>query len=243
MVEELRAISERHDYGRSLRDRAPLENHADWSPGPTRKDPVALIEQQNDDRIPWLIPVRRARMSLSPFAFFRGSARIMAYDLADSPISGVDTQICGDAHLANFGVYASPERRLVFDLNDFDETLPGPWEWDVKRLAASFVLAGRHNGLGTKETRRVTERVVRTYRKAMNKFAGMRVVDVWNTLIERRSSCLASERPRRRTVDTPSVSLPKKSMGRIASAASLRCLFLFGTLETSRTVMTSAPRR
>ena len=184
MAKKIRTASERYDYGKSLRERTPLESHAQWSPDGARKDPVALIEEQNEDRIPWLIPVRRARMSASAFAFYRGSARIMAHDLADSPASGIHTQICGDAHLANFGVFASPERRLVFDLNDFDETLPGPWEWDVKRLAASFVLAGRHNGLDAKDTRKVAERVVRTYRKAMKEFAAMRVVDIWNTLIE-----------------------------------------------------------
>ena len=184
MSEETRTTTDRYDYGRSLREQTPLDSHAEWSPGSERRDPVTLIEEQNDDRISWLIPVRRARMSLSPFAFFRGSARIMADDLANSPVSGISAQICGDAHLANFGVYASPERRLVFDLNDFDETLPGPWEWDIKRLAASFVLAGRHNGLDTRETRKVTERVVRTYRKAMKSFADMRVIDIWNTLIE-----------------------------------------------------------
>ena len=184
MAKKIRTASERYDYGKSLRERTPLESHAQWSPDGARKDPVALIEEQNEDRIPWLIPVRRARMSASAFAFYRGSARIMAHDLADSPVSGIHTQICGDAHLANFGVFASPERRLVFDLNDFDETLPGPWEWDVKRLAASFVLAGRHNGLDAKDTRKVAERVVRTYRKAMKEFAAMRVVNIWNTLIE-----------------------------------------------------------
>ena len=180
----MKTASERYDYGKSLRKQTPLDSHAEWSPDPRRKDPVALIEEQNEDRIPWLIPVRRARMSVSPFAFYRGTARIMAHDLAASPVSSINTQICGDAHLANFGAYASPERRLVFDLNDFDETLPGPWEWDVKRLAASFVLAGRHNGLSAKQARKVTERAVRSYRQAMEKMAGMRVVDIWNSLIE-----------------------------------------------------------
>ena len=179
-----RTPNERYEYGRSLRGKAPLESHAEWSPDSEREDPVSLIENQNENRLPWLVPVRRARMSVSPFTFFRGGARIMAHDLATTPVSGLQTQICGDAHLANFGVYASPERRLVFDLNDFDETLPGPWEWDVKRLAASFALAGRHNGLGTKETRKVTERVVRTYRKAMDELANMRLIDIWNRLAE-----------------------------------------------------------
>jgi uncharacterized protein (DUF2252 family) len=194
MPKKLLSADERYDFGKSLRKRTPLERHAEWSPGPRRKDPVTLIEEQNEDRIPWLIPVRRARMSVSPFAFYRGTARIMAHDLAGSPVSGIDTQICGDAHLANFGAYASPERRLVFDLNDFDETLPGPWEWDVKRLAASFVLAGRHNGLSAKETRKVTERVVRSYRQAMDKLAAMRFIDIWNSLIEAEELILLLEK-------------------------------------------------
>jgi uncharacterized protein (DUF2252 family) len=123
-------------------------------------------------------------MAVSPFTFYRGSARIMAADLARTPATGLETQICGDAHLSNFGVYASPERRLVFDLNDFDETLPGPWEWDVKRLAASFILASRHNGLDKKESRKVTQRVARTYRKMMAHLATMRLTDIWYSLVE-----------------------------------------------------------
>jgi hypothetical protein len=116
-----------------LRSQTPIESHAEWSPAPARQ-PVDLVEGQNEDRLPWLAPVRRARMVVSPFTFYRGGARIMAADLASTPVSGLRTQICGDAHLANFGFYASPERRLVFDLNDFDETLAGPWEWDVNAL-------------------------------------------------------------------------------------------------------------
>jgi uncharacterized protein (DUF2252 family) len=175
---------ESHEYGRSLREQTPLESHAEWSPGPERPDPVELVEEQNEGRVPWLVPVRRVRMVASPFTFYRGSARIMAADLAQTPVSGLETQICGDAHLSNFGVYASPERRLVFDLNDFDETLPGPWEWDVKRLAASFILAGRHNGLDKKAVRKVTQRVARTYRKAMADLATMRLTDIWYSQVE-----------------------------------------------------------
>jgi len=175
---------ERREYGRSLREQAPFEAHADWSATPGRADPVQLVEEQNQGRVSWLVPERRKRMVISPFTFYRGSARIMAADLADTPISGLQAQICGDAHLSNFGAYASPERRLVFDINDFDETLPGPWEWDIKRLAASFVLACRHNGLDAKETRKVTRRVVRTYRKAMLKLAEMRTTDIWYSLTE-----------------------------------------------------------
>ncbi|MCP3954170.1 MAG: DUF2252 domain-containing protein [Desulfobacterales bacterium] len=175
---------ERHEYGKSLRDKTPLAAHAEWSPGPDRRDPVELVEEQNEGRVPWLVPVRRVRMAVSPFTFYRGSARIMATDLANTPVSGIETQICGDAHLSNFGSYASPERRLVFDLNDFDETLPGPWEWDVKRLAASFILAGRHNGLDKKETRKITQLAVRDYREAMAKLGGMRVTDVWYSYVQ-----------------------------------------------------------
>ena len=184
MTDEQRTPKQRREYGRSLRDTAPRSSHADWSADPDRADPVELIENQNEDRVEWLVPVRRTRMAASPFAFFRGSARIMAHDLAATPVSGLDSQICGDAHLANFGGYASPERRLVFDINDFDETLPGPWEWDVKRLAASFTIAGRHNGLGKRETRKVTQRAVRMYRDAMARLARMRVTDMWYDLVD-----------------------------------------------------------
>ena len=175
---------QRTEYGRSLRENTPLESHSEWSPGLDRQDPVQLIEDQNADRIPWLVPVRRARMSASPFTFYRGAARIMAHDLAQSPVSGLVTQICGDAHLGNFGMYASPERRLVFDLNDFDETLPGPWEWDIKRLAASFFIAGRFNGLTDKACRKLARRVVRRYRKSMTRLAGLRTMDIWYEMVE-----------------------------------------------------------
>ncbi len=179
MSNDPKTPEQRYEYGKSLREKTPLAAHAEWTPGTQRPDPVGLVEEQNEGRLAWLVPVRRTRMSASPFTFYRGSARIMATDLAKTPVSGIETQICGDAHLANFGTYASPERRLVFDLNDFDETLRGPWEWDVKRLAASFVLAGRHNGLDKKESRKVTQRAVRGYRKAMTKLASMRVTDIW----------------------------------------------------------------
>ncbi|MHC4819327.1 MAG: DUF2252 domain-containing protein [Planctomycetota bacterium] len=179
-----RTPKDRREYGRSLREATPLESQADWAPATDRPDPVRLLEEQNDGRIPWLVPVRRGRMSASPFAFYRGAARIMACDLATTPVSGLRTQLCGDAHLTNFGNYASPERRLVFDLNDFDETLPGPWEWDLKRLAASLFIIGRHNGLGRKESRRLSGACARGYRKAMATLAGMRLTDIWYSLVE-----------------------------------------------------------
>ena len=183
MAVQVKTPAQRYDYGASLREQTPLDSHVEWSV-PGSRDPVQLIEEQNHNRLEWLVPVRRARMSRSSFAFYRGSARIMAADLANSPVSGLQTQICGDAHLANFGAYASPERRLVFDLNDFDETLPGPWEWDVKRLAASFMIACRYNGLKKKASRAITGQVVHTYRKAMHQLAAMRPLDIWYSLVE-----------------------------------------------------------
>jgi uncharacterized protein (DUF2252 family) len=176
-------VEERTLYGKSLRKQSSRASHGEWSPTADRPDPISLLEEQNKDRLDWLIPVRRWRMSASPFAFFRGSARIMAADLATTPVTGLEVQVCGDAHLANFGLFASPERRLVFDINDFDETLAGPWEWDIKRLAASFAIAARHNGLKKKDARKATERVVRTYRKAMAGFAGMRNTDIWYAML------------------------------------------------------------
>ncbi|MDF1744354.1 MAG: DUF2252 domain-containing protein [Gimesia sp.] len=184
MNQQSQTPDERYEYGRSLREQTPLESHAEWSPATRLADPVALIEEQNTRRVPWLVPVRRKRMSRSSFTFFRGGARIMASDLAQTPNSGIQTQLCGDAHLANFGVYASPERRLVFDLNDFDETLPGPWEWDVKRLAASLCIAARHNGLNEKRTHKITQRTVAAYRNAIEEFSRMRVTDIWYNLFE-----------------------------------------------------------
>jgi uncharacterized protein (DUF2252 family) len=144
-----------------------------------RPDPVAVMEEQARSRVPELVPVRHARMMASPFAFFRGNAQGMAIDLGAVPTSGLRVQVCGDAHLSNFGLFGSPERRLVFDLNDFDETLPGPWEWDVKRLAASLVVAGRANGFTPKQRRKVVRATVRRYRDASARFASMSALDVW----------------------------------------------------------------
>jgi uncharacterized protein (DUF2252 family) len=175
-------VEQRSALGKSLREAAPRASHAQWEPASVRPDPVRLIEEQHETRLDWLVPVRRARMAASPFAFFRGAARIMAADLATTPVSGLTVQACGDAHLANFGLYASPERRLVFDVNDFDETLAGPWEWDLKRLAASFAIAARHNELERDAERRAIGRVVQGYRKAVRDFSGWRTTDVWYAL-------------------------------------------------------------
>ena len=164
--------------GKDARALAPLASHAQFTPDPSR-DPVGLLLEQAKSRVPELVPVRHGRMLVSPFAFFRGAALPMAADLATTPASGLRVQLCGDAHLSNFGAFASPERRLVFDVNDFDETLPGPFEWDVKRLAASLAVAGRDNGFGGKDRRQVVLAAVESYRTAMRGFAKQKFLDVW----------------------------------------------------------------
>jgi uncharacterized protein (DUF2252 family) len=165
--------------GRAFRRVVPRSSHADWTPGPDRADPVDLITSQNDDRLQSLVPIRHWRMSESPFTFYRGAAKLMANDLATTPSTGITAQICGDAHLSNFGAYGSPERELVFDVNDFDETLPGPWEWDVKRLAASFAIAARHNEFDQEDEASLASAAAAAYRRAMAQFAEMRYLDAW----------------------------------------------------------------
>ncbi|MEU8225703.1 DUF2252 domain-containing protein [Kribbella sp. NPDC048915] len=170
---------ERQAHGLEARARVPLDSHAGWAPATDRPDPVAVIEEQNERRDPDLVPVRHGRMMASPFTFYRGAAKIMALDLVDTPAADLRVQLCGDAHLSNFGVYASPERTLVFDVNDFDETLPGPFEYDVKRLAASFMVAAQNNGCSEADARTITKGCVAAYRKAMAEFAAMKTLDVW----------------------------------------------------------------
>jgi uncharacterized protein (DUF2252 family) len=189
-------IEERSKFGKSLRKRAPRTSHAQWSPDSARPDPIGLFEYQNKDRLDFLVPVRRGRMMASPFAFYRAAARIMAADLRATPVSGLTVQACGDAHLANFGLFASPERKLVFDLNDFDETLEGPWEWDLKRLVASFTIAARHNGLDLDKSRKATGRVVQSYREAMHDFAQMRTTDIWYAVINEKDYLAFADRKR-----------------------------------------------
>jgi hypothetical protein len=171
--------ADRAATGRSLRSEAPRSSHANWAPGTDRPDPIALLEEQAADRVPELVPIRYGRMSASPFAFYRGAAYVMAADLATTPRSGLRVQLCGDAHLSNFGGFASAERQLLFDLNDFDETLPGPWEWDVKRLAASVAVAGRENSFAPRRREVIVRQALGEYRQAMGEFAGMRTLDVW----------------------------------------------------------------
>ncbi len=173
------SIDERRAAGKQTRKRTPPSSHKGWRPATDRPDPVALLEAQNLTREPDLVPVRHGRMMVSPFTFYRGAAKIMAADLKDTPVAGLDAQLCGDAHLSNFGVFASPERRLLFDLNDFDETLPGPFEYDVKRMAASFTIAARNNGFSKADARAATQASVTAYREAMADFAQMGTMDIW----------------------------------------------------------------
>jgi len=172
-------IDERKAKGRQARDQTPPSSHAGWKPAADRPDPVGLLEEQDATREPDLVPVRHGRMMVSPFTFYRGAAKIMAADLKDTPVAGLGAQLCGDAHLSNFGAFASPERRLMFDLNDFDETLPGPFEYDVKRMAASFTIAARNNAFAKADVRAITQAAVTAYRTAMAGFAQMRTMDIW----------------------------------------------------------------
>ncbi len=170
---------ERAAAGKAAREKVSRASHGEWEPAARRRDPVKLLEDQAKNRVQELVPIRYGRMLASPFTFYRGAAAIMAMDLADTPESGLRVQACGDAHLSNFGAFAAPDRRLVLDVNDFDETLPGPWEWDLKRLAASFAIAGRDRDFTPKETQAAVLRTVRSYREAMREFAGMQNLDVW----------------------------------------------------------------
>jgi uncharacterized protein (DUF2252 family) len=173
------SIDERRTKGRAAREKAPLAGHTGWQPADNRPEAVALLEEQNLTREQDLVPVRHGRMMASPFTFYRGAAKIMAADLKDTPTAGLNVQLCGDAHLSNFGVFASPERTLLFDLNDFDETLPGPFEYDVIRMAASFTIAARNNGYTKADIRAATMASVTAYREAMIQFAEMGNMAIW----------------------------------------------------------------
>ena len=170
---------ERRAHGKALRDAVPREAHGHWKPAGDRRDIVDLLVASNEGRMRQLVPIRYGRMMQSPFTFYRGSAVIMAADLAPTPASGIRVQACGDAHLSNFGGFATPERRIVFDINDFDETLPAPWEWDLKRLAASVVVAGRQIRLLESDAARAVRATARSYREHMADYASLRALDVW----------------------------------------------------------------
>jgi uncharacterized protein (DUF2252 family) len=178
------SLDEREARGKAARQEVPLVVHGEWSPPPGRRDPVDLLEEQAQSRVAELVPIRYGRMLVSPFTFYRGAAYLMAADLAGSPRTGLHTQLCGDAHLSNFGAFAAPDRRMVFDVNDFDETLPGPFEWDVKRLVASFAVAGRDLGFDRKQRRGVNVAVSRAYREAIREFATMKTLDLWYSRVD-----------------------------------------------------------
>jgi uncharacterized protein (DUF2252 family) len=178
------SLSERTARGKAARGDVPRRVHGDWEPATDRADPVALLEAQGHSRVPELIPIRYGRMLVSPFAFYRGAAAIMAADLGCVPRTRLQVQLCGDTHLSNFGAYAAPDRQVVFGINDFDETLPGPFEWDVKRLVASFAVAGRDRGFPTETRARINALVGRSYRESMRSFAAMRTMDVWYSRVD-----------------------------------------------------------
>jgi uncharacterized protein (DUF2252 family) len=200
-VQNMGTVAERRVAGKALRNKVTRSSHAEWSPAADRPDPVDLLEEQNLTRVDHLVPIRYERMTTSPFAFLRGTAVVMAGDLASTPVSGIQVQACGDAHLNNFGIYATPERNQVFDLNDFDETLPGPWEWDVKRLAASIIIAGRNNGFSGDMNRQAVLSCTGSYRQHMWEYSEMRYVDIWYSRIDYASSLQAIRRTFRWWID------------------------------------------
>ena len=204
------SVEERRANGEESRERTPPSSHGEWVAGADRFDPIALLEQQNETREPDLVPVRHGRMMVSPFTFYRGAAKIMAADLEHTPRAGLTVQLCGDAHLSNFGAFASPERQLLFDLNDFDETLPGPFEYDVKRLAASFTIAARNNGFGKADARDATLAAVRGYRETMAEFAEMSTMDVWYAHLSEATLMEAIERFAAASTDTSGKRASKK---------------------------------
>jgi uncharacterized protein (DUF2252 family) len=213
-------VTERAAAGKAARSGASRSAHAGWSAPEDRTDPVAILGRQALSRVPELVPIRYGRMSVSPFAFFRGAAAVMAADLAGTPVSGLGVQACGDAHLSNFGAFAAPDRRLVFDLNDFDESLPGPWEWDVKRLAASFAIAGRENGFKRKQREESLLTVAGTYRDSMRAFASQRNLEVWYARLDVEAAMAEIEK----TDDTKALKRARKGVAKARRKDSLRAL-------------------
>jgi len=197
------SLEERVARGKAARAEVPRRSHAEWEPNPHRPDPVELLESQAQSRVPELVPIRYGRMLVSPFTFYRGAAAIMASDLSGGPRTGLHTQLCGDAHLSNFGAFAAPDRRIIFGVNDLDETLPGPFEWDVKRLVASFAVAGRDRGFSEDERAKVNTMVGQSYRTAMRELASMKTLDLWyarhevDELIARYSGTVSAEQRKR----------------------------------------------
>lgn len=229
--------AERVAVGKAARAQVPRSSHAVFAPGENRPDPVALLEAQAATRVPELVPIRYGRMLVSPFTFYRGAALIMASDLATTPTSGLRVQACGDAHLSNFGVFASPERDLVFDINDFDETTPGPWEWDVKRLLASLEVAGRSHGYTAAERRGVLLAGAKQYRTAMAKFAAMRNLDLWYAHVNLDDMM----RMLRRGNDTRTAKRAEKNAAKARTRDSMQALEKFTEIIDGRRRIVSQP--
>jgi len=220
--------------GRALRDRCPRSSHGEWRPGPDRPDPLALLEESNRGRLPDLVPVRHARMLASPFAFYRGAPLVMASDLSRAPATGVHIQVCGDAHARNFGTFATPERNLVFDVNDFDETQVGPWEWDVKRLAASLVVAARTSGLADAHASAAVQRACAEYRSTMAALAELSPFDVWHNRIDISQIVAAAPTPRAQAETA-------KLVTKVAHRTSLQALAKLTTVVDGRRVIIEDP--
>ena len=244
------SLEERRSKGKESRKATPPSSHAGWEPAADRPDPVALLQEQDATREPDLVPVRHGRMMFSAFTFYRGAAKIMATDLDGTPTAGLTVQLCGDAHLSNFGVFASPERRLVFDLNDFDETLPGPFEYDVKRMAASFTIAGRNNGFSIADTRAATTAATQAYRESMASFAQMGTMELWYASLseDELMSSIRSFAAQQKTKGKRDAKAAKKAEKRSMKAAekartrdSLQALSKLGELADGRYRIVSQP--
>ena len=237
------SVERRAAAGKAAQATAPLEAHAEFRPAASR-DPVELLLGQARTRVPELVPIRHSRMLLSPFTFYRGAALVMAADLATTPTPGLRAQVCGDAHLSNFGAYASPERRLVFDLNDFDETLPGPFEWDIKRLAASLVVAGRDNNFTAKQSRKASLTAVETYRTAMRGFATQPILDVWYAHLNIEDAVAeyqATLTARQRKQDKADLKATQKLLARAHTRDSLQAVGKLTTVTDGRRRIISDP--
>jgi len=235
------SVEERRARGKEARAQTPLSAHAGWNVAPDRPDPVALLEEQNTTREQDLVPVRHGRMMVSPFTFYRGAARIMAADLKDTPRAGLDAQICGDAHLSNFGAFASPERQLLFDVNDFDETLPGPFEYDVKRMAASFTIAARNNGFTKADALATTRASVTAYREAMAGFGQMTTMEVWYAHLSADDITAAVRGAAKTKKDVKAAKQAEKAAKKARTRDSLQALSKLGELVDGRYRIVSQP--
>ena len=238
---EYATAEERRALGRHAAEQTPPSSHAGWTAVVDRPDPVALLEEQNVTREPDLVPVRHGRMQASPFTFFRGAAKIMAVDLKGSPTAGLTVQLCGDAHLSNFGGFASPERRLVFDINDFDETLPGPFEYDVKRMTTSFLIAARNNGYKKADAKAVTLGSVRAYREAMLEFAQMPTLDVWYAHLSDQDILAAAHATQSNKKQAKEVKRTEKNIKKARTRDSLQALSKLGEVVDGRYRIASQP--